>query len=417
MSLESLPLTPNGKVDRKALPDPDPALASETGRPVRRPQYSDRARDRRDLGRGAGPGSGRDSRHLLRSWRPLAAGGAAAGRVPRAVRPGPGIERPVPGPDRRRAWPRLIDESRGTEAGPIEEALEPEASRREGPVPASSPQRRIWFLQQMEPESPAYNITAAVRLRGEVDLPAMVRALNEVVRRHEALRTTFAVADGQPVQVIAERLTLDLPLTDLSSLPKSRRETEVAARLREEAARPFDLARGPLIRAELLRLGHAEHVAVLNLHHIIADGLSIGVLIQELSTLYAAFQPGSAVAAAGVADPVCRLQPLATGMAPRRGAPRPARLLASQARRRAVLELPTDRPRPAFPSRRAGSRWLTLPSPLVREAPRAGAGRGGLPVHDPAGGLPGPASTLLRAGRRRRRRRRSPAGPGRSSRP
>ena len=275
---------------------------------------------------------------------------------------------------------RLVDESRNAEAEPIEGGRSMVQDRRDGPVPASSSQRRLWFLHQLEPSNPAYNIAAAVRLRGAVDLPAMGQALNEVVRRHQSLRTTFAVdADGMPVQVIAEDVNLPLPVADLAALPEARRELEVSARLREEASRPFDLAQGPLIRAELLRLAPAEHVIVLNMHHVIADGISMGVLIRELAALYESL-------ARGLPSPLPE-PPLQYADFTRwqeewlRGEALRGQLDYWRAKLDglSILELPTDRPQAADPSRRAGSRWLTLPGPLVLNLRRLGRGEGATP--------------------------------------
>ena len=121
--------------------------------------------------------------------------------------------------------------------------------------PASYAQQRLWFLDQFEPGSPYYNIPAAVRLSGRLDVAALERTFQEIVRRHETLRTTFETIDGQPVQVIALEASFALPLTDLTHLPEQEREAEALRLAAEEARRPFDLSRGPLLRAQLLRLG------------------------------------------------------------------------------------------------------------------------------------------------------------------
>jgi amino acid adenylation domain-containing protein len=158
--------------------------------------------------------------------------------------------------------------------------------------PASFAQQRLWFLEQLEPSSAAYNIPVAVRLRGRLNRDALTRALNEVVRRHEALRTTFATSDNQPVQVIADHRPRPLPLIDLCGLGPRERAAEAQRLSDAEARRPFDLSRGPLLRASLLRLGEREHVALLTLHHIISDRWSCSVLLRELTTLYEAFCGG-----------------------------------------------------------------------------------------------------------------------------
>ncbi|HEY0171186.1 MAG TPA: amino acid adenylation domain-containing protein, partial [Pyrinomonadaceae bacterium] len=162
-----------------------------------------------------------------------------------------------------------------------------------GPPPLSFEQQRLWFLQQLEPESPAYNLPTALRLHDALDADALERGLNEIVRRHESLRTTFRIVDGRPRQIIADARHARLPLVDLSGLPDAGREAEAQRLLEEEIRRPFDLARGPLFRASLLRLGAREHVLLLVMHHIVSDGWSLGVLSRELTELYAAFKRGA----------------------------------------------------------------------------------------------------------------------------
>jgi amino acid adenylation domain-containing protein len=158
-----------------------------------------------------------------------------------------------------------------------------------GPVPLSFAQQRLWFLEQMGYSN--YFVSATSRLTGVLDVRAIERSLNEIVQRHEALRTTFTTIDGQPMQIIAPRLPLMLPLLDLGQLTSDERAAE-ATRLRNEALRPFNLERGPLLRASLLRLAEDEHLLLLTMHHIVSDGWSLGVLFSELATLYEGFVKG-----------------------------------------------------------------------------------------------------------------------------
>lgn len=153
-------------------------------------------------------------------------------------------------------------------------------------------QERLWFLYQLDPGSYAFNISNAVRLSGALDVGALGRTLNEIVRRHEALRTTFANVNGEPVQLIAATLTLGLREVDLRQLPKWEREAEALRLITAESRRPFDLTRGPLLRSFLLRLEDEQYVALLTMHHIVSDGWSMGVLVRELGTLYAAYSAG-----------------------------------------------------------------------------------------------------------------------------
>jgi len=159
---------------------------------------------------------------------------------------------------------------------------------RVGSPPLSFAQQRLWFLSQLEPELVAYNISEAVRLAGKLDVPVLNWCFNEIVRRHESLRTSFDAIAGQPVQIVAPRLELSIPLIDLSHLPDGDCETEVRRLSREETERPFDLVRGPLFRAVLMRLRTDEHVLIVTMHHIISDGWSQGVLKSELGALYRA---------------------------------------------------------------------------------------------------------------------------------
>ncbi|HEV2707576.1 MAG TPA: amino acid adenylation domain-containing protein [Pyrinomonadaceae bacterium] len=174
----------------------------------------------------------------------------------------------------------------GTTAPPIGRV------ERNGEAALSFAQQRLWFLDYLEPGNPAYNISSAVRLSGTLDHAALERAFTEILRRHEVLRTTFADVEGTPVQTIAKTLPVPLTMIDLSQLAPDERE-ERALRLKsEEARRPFDLRRGPLLRVTLLRMSEREHVALLTMHHIISDDWSMGVLIGEIGKLYEAFVNG-----------------------------------------------------------------------------------------------------------------------------
>ena len=150
-------------------------------------------------------------------------------------------------------------------------------------LPLSFSQQRLWFLDQYEPNSSVYNVPGALRLRGSLDIGALEQSLNEIIRRHESLRTTFSMVDGEPVQVIAPPVELSLSVVDLRDHPEGEREEEAQRLANEEARRPFDLAQGPLFRSKLLRLGEDDHVLLLTMHHIVSDGWSMGVLHRELS--------------------------------------------------------------------------------------------------------------------------------------
>jgi amino acid adenylation domain-containing protein len=167
-------------------------------------------------------------------------------------------------------------------------------ANRAAPLPLSHAQERLWFINQLQPNSPAYNNMGALRIEGELDVGALERAINEIIRRHESLRTVFQMGKKGPVQVIGDYEWQALPMVDLGGLPDGVREQVGRELTREEDARPFDLSRGPLVRVRLLRLGPANLVILYTLHHIMSDGWSMGVLNRELETLYEAFSEGRA---------------------------------------------------------------------------------------------------------------------------
>src|SRR3990172_6659534 len=163
---------------------------------------------------------------------------------------------------------------------------------RDGDPPLSIPQQRLWFLEQLEPGSPTYNIAAAYRVTGRLNVAALEWSLASMVRRHESLRTAFPSVEGQPRQVISPGVALTLPVVDLRERPELEREGKVQRKALEEARQPFDLAQGPLLRVKLLRLAEAEHVLLLTVHHMVFDVWSVGVFRRELATLYQAFSSG-----------------------------------------------------------------------------------------------------------------------------
>ena len=174
-------------------------------------------------------------------------------------------------------------EQQGLLAPPIEPVP------RTAPLPLSFAQQRLWFLNRLEPNNAAYNIPHSVRLKGSLQPEVLGRSLNEIVRRHESLRTSFQVINDQPVQVIAAQVQVPLILRDLTTLPEANREEEARQLARDEAQRPFDLTVAPLMRATLLRLADDDHVLLLNTHHSASDGWSLSLFSRELASLYEAF--------------------------------------------------------------------------------------------------------------------------------
>ncbi len=232
---------------------------------------------------------------------------------------------------------------------------------RESEPQLSFAQERLWFLDQLMPASPVLNVPIAVRLSTPIDLSALQRSLKEIARRHEVFRTTFITVEGKPELVVSADLDLQLEVIDLTTLREAERETEARRLIKEEAVRPFDLACGPLIRTGLIRLSELESIFLLTMHHIISDGWSIVLFFQELSALHRAFANGhnSPLAELSIqyADYAAWQREWLRGEVLERQLSYWKNQLSGEL---PVLELPTDRPRPAmqtYPGARAG---LTL---------------------------------------------------------
>ncbi|HVS00494.1 MAG TPA: amino acid adenylation domain-containing protein, partial [Thermoanaerobaculia bacterium] len=236
---------------------------------------------------------------------------------------------------------------------------------RTGDLPLSFAQQRLWFLDQLAPGSPIYNIPAALPLSADLNPGAFACALHEVIRRHEALRTTFITRDGMPIQVVAPEVVCQLPEVDLSALPADTAADEARRLGREEAGRPFDLAAGPLLRTTLLRPADRHRVLLLTVHHIVSDGWSMQVLEREMTALYAAFSRGEA-------SPLPELPIQYADFAVWQRAWLEGGELQRQleywrgqlAGAPAGLDLPTDHPRPAVATFRGALRSVVLPRDL-----------------------------------------------------
>jgi NRPS condensation-like uncharacterized protein len=233
-------------------------------------------------------------------------------------------------------------------------------------IPASYAQQRLWFLDQLEPGSPVYNVPATLRLAGPLDAEVLTRALNEVVRRHDVLRTTFAVVDDTPVQVVAPTLALALPQTDLSALPHAERTLRADELARQEAWTGFDLTARPLMRARLLRMSEEEHILLLTVHHIVTDAWSMAVLAREVAALYAAYTLGEP-------SPLAPLQIQYADYAHWQRQWLGDDVLQAQldywarqlADAPAQSTLPADRPRPPMQTHRGATLVLRLPAHLI----------------------------------------------------
>ncbi|HSG40625.1 MAG TPA: amino acid adenylation domain-containing protein, partial [Thermoanaerobaculia bacterium] len=355
VALPALPLTPNGKVDRRALPAPDAHGREAAGAAPRDPLEEMLAGLWSDV-------LGRDSVGIHDDFFELGGHSLLATRLISRVRRAFGVELPVRAVFESptvAAMAAVIGVARG-EAKP--EAPVPSRRQWTAAPPLSAAQRRLWFLDRLEPESAAYHIAQSVRITGPLSVPALAASLAGLVRRHEALRTRFEVdAAGEPIQRIAPPSVPDLPVADLSALPADRRVTVAAALLRDEARRPFDLETGPLLRALLLRAGADEHEVLLVLHHIVSDGWSMGIVVREVAAEYEARllgrEPELPEPAIQYADyAIWQEEWLARGVLERDLAYWRTRLEGAPD----FLDLPTDLPRPAVRSGRGGERALAL---------------------------------------------------------
>ncbi|MCW5312699.1 amino acid adenylation domain-containing protein [Nostoc sp. KVJ3] len=221
--------------------------------------------------------------------------------------------------------------------------------KREGELPLSFAQQRLWFLNQMEPGNPFYNISRSVLLKGSLNVAALEQSINEIVRRHEVLRTSFTDVDGQPVQKIASALNIKLPIIDLGELSQEEREVEVRRLASSQARQSFDLTQDALLRTSLLRLEEEEHILVFTIHHIVADGWSAGVIVREVAALYKSFSgdkpsslPNLTIQYADFA--IWQRQWLQTEIQLSQMAYWKQQLGGNLP----ILQLPTDRPRPAI---------------------------------------------------------------------
>jgi amino acid adenylation domain-containing protein len=245
--------------------------------------------------------------------------------------------------------------------------------RREGsgPAPLSFSQQRLWFFDQFEPGNFVYNLLTAVSLRGKLDVPALQKAFNELVRRHESLRTTFEIQEGQPVQIIGTQQSIPMRHLDLTELPEAEQQSALRRLLDEQSLQPFDLKKGPLLRITLVRQSQEEHVVLMAMHHIVTDGWSMNILVQETIALYEAYSSGRAPDL-----PPLPLQYADFAVWQRNWLQ--GEILAQQLEfwkrelgdHPAVLELPADRPRPAVQTYH-GADFTFAFSPALSQALKA----------------------------------------------
>jgi amino acid adenylation domain-containing protein len=355
MVLEALPLSPNGKVDRKALPAPSFERAERRYVAPSTPTQQVLANIWAEVLRVEKVGTEDDF---------FALGGHSllATQVVSRVRSALGVELPL------RALfeaPTVAGLARRLPATGRTQAPPLVSVSREGALPLSFSQQRLWFLDQLEPASATYNIPSAFLVSGQLDVEALRRAIETLVARHESLRTTFHAGEEQPLQRIHAPSSWTLPVVELRSLAEPERQAEARRLSEQEAQRGFSLEHGPLLRTTLLKLAEQEHLLLVTMHHIVSDGWSMGVLVREVASLYEAFSSGRTpqlpalpVQYADYAswqrqwlrDEALQSQ-LSYWRQQLSGAP-PA------------LELPTDRPRPSVQSYRGAQLPIQLPRPL-----------------------------------------------------
>ncbi|HEV2783795.1 MAG TPA: amino acid adenylation domain-containing protein, partial [Actinophytocola sp.] len=336
VTLDALPLTRNGKLDRGALPAPDPG-------PAAREFVAPRTETERVVAKALAAVLGLDRVGVEDNFFELGGDSIVSIRLASRLRTAFGLDvspRAVFRHPTVAALARMIAaEAAIPDTIPIVE--------RDGPLPLSFAQQRLWFLNEFEPGGIEYNTPLAVRLRGELDVDALNGALTGLVARHESLRTTFDSVDGRGVQVVHEPHEVRVPVRDLTGLPEADRAAELDRFLAAESRRPFDLREGPPVRIRLVRLAEREHVLLLAMHHIVTDGWSVNVIVGELSAGYAAAVRGErpelpplpvqyadyaawqreSLAGTALAEQVEYWRGQLAGVPP--------------------LELPTDRPRPA----------------------------------------------------------------------
>ncbi|MEW5931565.1 MAG: amino acid adenylation domain-containing protein, partial [Gemmatimonadota bacterium] len=286
--LEALPLTANGKVDRRALPAPDRGTAPDAYTAPRTPAEEVLAGIWAEV-------LGVETVGVEDNFFALGGHSLLATQVISRVRAAFGVEVPLKALFEAPTVAGLagrIEALRGDGALLAPPILP--VPRDGSPLPLSFAQQRLWVVDRIEPDSAAYNMPSPLRLRGALELPVLRASLDALVRRHESLRTVFPEEGGRPVQVVRPAVRVPLPTVDLRGLPEEARQAEAKRLSGAEAMRPFDLARGPLLRGTLVRLGEEDHVLLFNLHHIVSDGWSMQVLVREVSTFYAAFARGEA---------------------------------------------------------------------------------------------------------------------------
>ena len=357
-----MPLTPNGKVDRRALPAPEtrrgPALSEQYVLP--------RTPVEQHLVEIWCAVLGLDRVGVLDNFFELGGHSLLATQVVSRIRSAFAVELPL------RALfeaPTVAELALRVEGGPS--ALLPPIvpTPRQGELPLSFAQQRLWFLDQMG-TAQAYNMPLALWLKGNLDREALRRTFGEIVRRHEALRTTFTSRDGRPHQIIHPAEGWELPVEDLGHLSAAEREEAARRRSIEESTRTFDLSDQLPLRTMLLRLDEQEHVLLIMLHHIVSDGWSLGVLVRELTSLYTAFVEGGPSPLPELPVQYADFAKWQRGWLQGDMLEHELSYWRQQLGGCSVLALPTDRPRPAVQTYAGAMHVHTLPAELCESLER-----------------------------------------------
>lgn len=361
--LPAFPLTANGKVDRRALPEPD-----RDGNGVRR-FVAPRTSTEEILAGFWSDVLKRDGIGIHDNFFDLGGHSLLATQVMSRLRQAFCVDLPLRTVFESPSIAQLADAvEAGRKSGIGEQPPPIQPMPRTGPIPLSFAQQRLWVLAQLEPDSVAYNISIALRITGSLDVAALERSFNEVVRRHESLRTTFRSLNGVPVQVVASSLRLTVTVIDLQHLPVEARDQAAVRLAGVESQRPFDLRYGPLLRVSLIRLQSNEQVLLLTLHHIVSDAWSAHVLVREVTALYDAFVKGHP-------SPLSELPLQYADFSQWQAAWLTGSVLerdveywnTSLGGELPILELPVDRARPAVQSSRGAMATLTVPAALSSE--------------------------------------------------
>jgi len=361
--MAEMPLTPNGKVDRRSLPDPEVSRSEE------REGYVAPRTPVEEMLAGIFEGVLKlDRVGRYDNFFEIGGHSLLATQVISRVRNAFGVEIGV-----RSLFEATTVESLGRRieeamrAGEVEKAPPLVRASRDGRLPLSFAQQRLWFLDQLVPNNPFYNIPGAVRLEGGLNLEALERVINEIVRRHETLRTRIEVEEGVPVQVVDEWEPRRLEVEDLTSLTQEEGEKEVRRMAKEEARTGFDLSRELMLRVKVLKLGVERHVMLLTMHHIVSDEWSLEILIREVGALYRAYLAGEESPLEELpiqyADFAVWQREWLKGEALERELEYWRRQLAGTEN----LQLPTDRPRPAAPSYRGARRHFVIERELTEK--------------------------------------------------